>query len=602
MTTYALFTASYGPNYANLRVRILEAATGVPALVMASAASGILSSQGNALLDGSGNLSVYLDTAKTFQVWNNQFLLIPSGISLATEVQRTIAQLNAAPTTADIGLGLGATFFLDTNPVAQYRISADKTTYTLITGGGGGGAFATITGQPTDNANLATALAAKVGAISRTTAQLAGTPLAGDAAMSAQAQFYDPLQTVDATHPWVYYSATATAYVKIAAGGAATGVAIPQALGTASAGVAAAASHEDHVHPPQTALQTGAIPQVNGTWNAATNTPTYTSGVGPTDGVYARSVSVAGTTLVDGNANWNVNDNIEWNGTAYVRVAANPLDTTKLVKPDGTGGLVSAVPGTDYQIASGYAPPLVLVCGVPIGSKPVGATIGANGAITTAPYPTTYTNIWLRFEVNEIGTGVPADWYLCQFTSGTTGTVFNNTYVPGNNYSAANSWEIPASPTPFSGTTGIGVLVGDSTSRTYASLSIPSGYLGKNGWGSSVMGVRCSATTASKTFRNTLGGSGNLVAVTAGGTSGTTGLWAGMGGFFFNRGNASLQQSSTGISGVPFYVGNTTPQANTTVNTASGSAITFTADGFCGSTSDWFVFEYLNLTANAAAV
>src|ERR1700761_2474128 len=98
MATYTLFTASYGINYANLRVRILEVATGVPAIVMASATSGILSSNGNALLDASGNLSVYLDNSKTFQVWNNQFLLTPSGISLATEVQRTSDQLAGTPT------------------------------------------------------------------------------------------------------------------------------------------------------------------------------------------------------------------------------------------------------------------------------------------------------------------------------------------------------------------------------------------------------------------------------------------------------------------------------------------------------------------------
>lgn len=133
MATYTLFTASYGLNYANLRVRILEASTGVPAIIMASATSGLLSIHGNAATDPSGNLSVYIDSSKTFQVWNNQFLLLPSGISIATDVLRTATQLANPPTLSDIGLGPGATFYLDTNPTSLYRISTDKTQYILVT-------------------------------------------------------------------------------------------------------------------------------------------------------------------------------------------------------------------------------------------------------------------------------------------------------------------------------------------------------------------------------------------------------------------------------------------------------------------------------------
>lgn len=163
MSTYALFTASYGSNYANLRVRILEAATGLPAIIMASAASGILSSNGNAVLDSSGNLSVFLDNAKTFQVWNNQFLLINSGSSLAIEVQKTAAQLAAAPTNSDIGLGPGATFYLDTNPAAQYRINSSKTQFSVITGSGGA-SISSATPQPLGNATAGvTGLAADAG-------------------------------------------------------------------------------------------------------------------------------------------------------------------------------------------------------------------------------------------------------------------------------------------------------------------------------------------------------------------------------------------------------------------------------------------------------
>lgn len=169
MTTYALYTASYGSNYANLKVRILEQSTGIPAIIMASATSGILSSNGNAVLDASGNLNVYLDNSKTFQVWNNQFLMMPNGISLATEVQRTAAQVGGTPTLSDIGLGPGATFFLDTDPTTQYRISADKTQYVLLGGSGGGGVstFNALTDRvtapiATTNTSVANGLASKV--------------------------------------------------------------------------------------------------------------------------------------------------------------------------------------------------------------------------------------------------------------------------------------------------------------------------------------------------------------------------------------------------------------------------------------------------------
>jgi len=139
MATYTLFTASYGTGYANVRVRITEQATGKPAIIMASATSGVLSQAGNAMTDSSGNLSVYLDSSKTFQVYYNQFVLTPSNASLAYEIQRTAAQLATTPTQSDIAIGSGASFYLDTNPAAQYRISADKTQYILITGSGGGG-------------------------------------------------------------------------------------------------------------------------------------------------------------------------------------------------------------------------------------------------------------------------------------------------------------------------------------------------------------------------------------------------------------------------------------------------------------------------------
>ena len=68
MATYALYNASLGASYANVPVKIFDVATGSPAIVMASATGGLLNSLGLATLDGSGNLAVYLDNSKTWQV------------------------------------------------------------------------------------------------------------------------------------------------------------------------------------------------------------------------------------------------------------------------------------------------------------------------------------------------------------------------------------------------------------------------------------------------------------------------------------------------------------------------------------------------------
>jgi hypothetical protein len=65
---------------------------------------------------------------------------------------------------------------------------------------------------------------------------------------------------------------------------------------------------------------TNAIGALNykGTWNASTNTPTITSGVGVKGDYYV--VSVNGTTTIDGISNWGVGDWITYNGGAWQRV------------------------------------------------------------------------------------------------------------------------------------------------------------------------------------------------------------------------------------------------------------------------------------------
>jgi hypothetical protein len=65
---YALFTQSLGADNANFKVQITDAVTGAAATILSSATGGFLNDRGFARLDSSGNLSVYIDTARTWQV------------------------------------------------------------------------------------------------------------------------------------------------------------------------------------------------------------------------------------------------------------------------------------------------------------------------------------------------------------------------------------------------------------------------------------------------------------------------------------------------------------------------------------------------------
>jgi hypothetical protein len=63
-----------------------------------------------------------------------------------------------------------------------------------------------------------------------------------------------------------------------------------------------------------------------GSWDANTNTPTITSGVGTTGDYYI--VSVAGSTLIDGISTWGVGDQIIFNGTAWDKIPSTSTVTS----------------------------------------------------------------------------------------------------------------------------------------------------------------------------------------------------------------------------------------------------------------------------------
>lgn len=139
----------------------------------------------------------------------------------------------------------------------------------------------------------------------------------------------------------------------------------PLADGTAAVGVSNKYAREDHVHPTDSSrapvnspgftgtptaptpdagdnstklattsfVTTAVAPLIGavvykGTWNASTNTPAFTSGVGTKGWLY--KVSVAGTTAVDGISQWNVGDCIVFNGTTWDKIDGIPTEVTSV--------------------------------------------------------------------------------------------------------------------------------------------------------------------------------------------------------------------------------------------------------------------------------
>ena len=97
-----------------------------------------------------------------------------------------------------------------------------------------------------------------------------------------------------------------------------------------------------------------------GVWNASTNTPDLSASSPAAGDFYF--VSVAGSTLLDGESNWKVNDRVMYNGTAWERIAAVQLfdsttrsvllNTQTSVFADGEGATADpdgASPGWYYR-------------------------------------------------------------------------------------------------------------------------------------------------------------------------------------------------------------------------------------------------------------
>jgi len=138
-----------------------------------------------------------------------------------------------------------------------------------------------------------------------------------------------------------------------------------------------------------------------GTWNAATNTPTLASGVGVQNHYYV--VSVAGTTNLDGITDWEVNDWALFNGSVWQKIDQSDL----VASVNGQTGVVVLNVGD----ISGAVPNTVNV--LPGTGMTGGGALTGNVTITlanTAVVSATYGNSSTvgQFEVDAQGRIVAA--------------------------------------------------------------------------------------------------------------------------------------------------------------------------------------------------
>lgn len=71
---YSTYTQSFGISNANAKVKIVNAVSGVPAIILATTTGGVINNDGFAVLDSNGDLSVIIDTAQTWHIFVNDLV------------------------------------------------------------------------------------------------------------------------------------------------------------------------------------------------------------------------------------------------------------------------------------------------------------------------------------------------------------------------------------------------------------------------------------------------------------------------------------------------------------------------------------------------
>jgi hypothetical protein len=185
------------------------------------------------------------------------------------------------------------------------------------------------------------------------------------------------------------------------------------------------------------ALEALGVLNYRGTWNASSNTPTLTSGVGTKGFLY--KVGTAGSTTLDGTNTWYAGDFVLFNGATWDRLDGG---STEVVSVAGRTGAVTL---TAADIGGGTFAPARLASGTPAAGKyPDGSGVWTtlptgSGGGGSANYPTPLS---AGFSVDPTGTadslaGLNAFAAWCA-TNRRTG------FIPAGTYRTTGEWVIPS--------------------------------------------------------------------------------------------------------------------------------------------------------------
>ena len=380
------------------------------------------------------------------------------------------------------------------------------------------------------------------------------------------------------------------------------------------------------------ALSGGLIFQ--GTWNANTNSPTITSGVGSLGYFYI--VNVAGNTTIDGNTGWQVGDWILFDGTVWQKVdntdavtsvngqtgavvltTTNISEGTNLYYTDTRARLAISLTTTGFSGAATYTSgtgvlniPQYTLSG--LGGVPTGRTLTINGTA----YDLSADRSWSVGTVTSIATSGPITGGTIT-GSGTIGitqaTTTTSGYLSSTDWNTFNNKQNAITLTT-TGSSGSATLVG-------ATLNIPSYTL------SGLGGVPTSTTltingTSYDLSANRTWSVGTVTSITfsgplTGGTitgSGTVGITQASGsasGFLsstdwstFNSKQNAITLTTTGSSGAATFVGATLNIPNYTLSGLGGvpTSRTLTINGTAYDLSadrSWSVGTVTSVSATA---
>ena len=294
-----------------------------------------------------------------------------------------------------------------------------------------------------------------------------------------------------------------------------------------------------------------------GTWNASTNTPTLTSGVG-TNGVYY-IVATAGSTNLDGITDWQIGDWLLFNGTVWQKIDQSNLVTSV----NGQTGAVSVGTVTSVAATAGT--------GISISGSPITAS-GTLTITNTAPDQTVSLTA---------GTGISTSGTYPNFTvtnsapdqtvslTASTGITTSGTYP---SFTIANS--APDQTVALTAGTGI------STSGTYPNFTITNSAPDQTVSLTAGTGISTSGTYPSFTITNS--SPDQTVSLTGAGTTSISGTYPS---FTITSndqyvGTVTSITAGTGLTGGTITTSGTVALATSGVTAGSYTSGSFTVDTY----------------------